>query len=97
MEQGGAFLCTTHMPSYPHATLACIVAGRHNPREKRRSAGAQDGAGMCTTPMPHLLTQPLNAWPTKVVHIRTHQLRRRKQDTGGKRVVGDVTQKRKDD
>jgi hypothetical protein len=61
------------------------------------SAGAQDGSDMCTTPVLHLLTEPLNAWPTKVVHNRTHHLRRRKQDTGGKRVVGDVIQKRKDD
>ena len=29
MEQGGALLCTTHMPSYPHATLACIAEKRH--------------------------------------------------------------------
>ena len=29
MEQGGAFICTTHMPSYRHATLACSVEKRH--------------------------------------------------------------------
>ena len=73
------------------------VAGRHTPREKRMSAGAQDGAGLCTTPMPHVLTQPLHAWPTKRVHNRTHQLRQKQHDTEGKRVVGDVIQKRKDD
>ena len=91
MEQGGALLCTTHMPSYPHAPLACIaekhhlpnqthglrrrnhntvgksVAGRHNPREKGRSASAQDGAGMCTTPMPQPLTQPLRALPKHAI------------------------------
>ena len=61
------------------------------------SAGAQDGSVLCTTPMPHLFTQPLHAWPTKVVHNRTYHLWRRKQDTGGKRVVGGITQKRKDD
>ena len=91
MEQGGALLCTTHMPSDPHANLPCIaekrhlpnqthklprrnhntggkhVAGRHNPREKGRSASARDGAGMCTTPMPHLLTQPSHALPKNAI------------------------------
>ena len=38
------------------------------------SAGAQDESVLCTEPMSHLLTQPLNAWPTKVVHNRTHNL-----------------------
>ena len=109
MEQGGALLCTTHMPSYPHATLACIaekrnlpnqthglrgrnhntggkhVAGRHNPREKGRSASAQDGAGMCTTPMP----QPLTCIAKKShLHNRTHLLRRAKYDTGWKHAAG---------
>ena len=32
-------------------------------REKGRSASAQDGAGVCTTPMPQLLTQPSHALP----------------------------------
>ena len=101
-----------HMPSYRHATLACIVAerhlsnrthrlrrknhntggkpvaGRHNPREKGMSASAHNGAVLCTTPRPHLLTQPLHAWPTKVVHNRTHQLRQKMHDTGGKHVAG---------
>ena len=30
MEQGGAFICTTHVPSYSHATLACIVKKSHS-------------------------------------------------------------------
>ena len=110
-----------HMPSYRHATLACIVAerhlsnrthrlrrknhntggkpvaGRHNPREKGMSASAHNGAVLCTTPRPHLLTQPLHAWPTKVVHNRTHQLRQKMHDTGGKQVAGgDISQERKE-
>ena len=91
MEQGGALLCTTHMPSDPHANLPCIaekrhlpnqthklprrnhntggkhVAGRHNPREKGRSASARDGAGLCTTPMPQPLTQPSRALPKNTI------------------------------
>ena len=67
------------------------VAGTHDAGEDTMSAGAQDGAVLCTKPMSHLLTQPMNAWPTKVVLNHTHHLRGRKQDTGGKRVVGDVT------
>ena len=43
------------------------VAGRHNPREKGRSASAQCGAGLCTTPMPQPLTQPSHALPTKPI------------------------------
>ena len=43
------------------------AAGRHNPREKGRSASAQDGAGMCTTPMPQLLTQPSHALPKNAI------------------------------
>ena len=41
------------------------MVGKHNPREKGRSASAQDGAGLCTTPMPQPLTQPSHAPPTK--------------------------------
>ena len=33
MEQGGAFLCTMHMPSYSHATLACNVTKSHLPNQ----------------------------------------------------------------
>ena len=76
------------------------MAGRHNPREKGRSAGAQDGAVMCTTaPHPCLISSRNRCMHgrQKVVHNRTHHLRQKKHDTGGKRVVGDVTQKRKDD
>ena len=43
------------------------VDGRHNPREKGRSASAQDGAGLCRTPMPQPLTQPSHALPTKPI------------------------------
>ena len=43
------------------------MAGRHNPREKGRSASAQDGAGMCTTPMPQPLTQPSRALPKNAI------------------------------
>ena len=43
------------------------MAGRHNPREKGMSASAQDGAGMCTTPMPQPLTQPSHALPEKAI------------------------------
>ena len=50
-----------------HNTGGKYVAGTHNPREKRKSAGAQDGAGMCTTPMPQPLTQPSHALPTKPI------------------------------
>ena len=32
-----------------------------------------------------------------LLHNRTYLLRQRKQGTGGKRVIGDVTQKRNDD
>ena len=35
-----------------HDTRGKHVAGRHYPREEGRSASAQDGAGLCTTPMP---------------------------------------------
>ena len=77
-----------------HGREACC--GRINPEENGRLAMEQDGSVLCTTPMPQLLTQPLNACPTKVVHNRTHQLRQRKHDTGGKRVVGDITQEKKD-
>ena len=35
-----------------HNTGGKYVAGTHKPREKKKSAGAQDGAGLCTTPMP---------------------------------------------
>ena len=43
------------------------VVGTHDPREKGRSASAQDGAVMCTTPMPKPLTQPSHALPTKPI------------------------------
>ena len=43
------------------------AAGRHNPREKGMSASAQDGAGMCTTPMPQPLTQPSRALPKNAI------------------------------
>ena len=58
---------------YSHAARkeACLgreaCCGRHNPREKGRSASAQDGAGLCTTPMPQRLTQPSHASPTKPI------------------------------
>ena len=50
-----------------HNTGGKHVAGRQNPREKGRSASAQDGAGMCTTPMPQLLTQPSHALPKNAI------------------------------
>ena len=50
-----------------HNTGGKHVAGRHNPREKGMSASAQDGAGMCTTAMPQLLTQPSRALPNNAI------------------------------
>ena len=57
-------------------------------REKGRSASAQDGAGMCTTPMSQPLMQPSHALPTNLLRNRTHWLRRRKHDTGEWNVAG---------
>ena len=71
-----------------------VVGDITQEREKGRSASAQDGAGLCTTPMPQLLTQPSHALPKNHLHNCTHLLRRRKNDTRGKRVVGDITQER---
>ena len=51
MEQGGAFLCTTHLPSDPHITLACIVERRHLPnqthslRRRKHDTGGKHVAG----------------------------------------------------
>ena len=64
------------------------VVETHDPRQKGRSASAQDGAGMCTTPMSQPLTQPSHAPPTKVMRNRAHWLRRRKHDTGEWNVAG---------
>ena len=51
-----------------HATGGKRVVGDiTQEREKGRSASAQDGAGLCTTPMPQLLTQPPHALPTKPI------------------------------
>ena len=110
-----------HMPSEPHATLACIakkrhlpnqthklrrrnhntggkkVAGRHNPRETGRSASAQDGAGLCTTPMPHLVKQPSHALPKHA--ICTTKLTGCDEGTitrEGKTSRGDITHERKE-
>ena len=57
-----------------HTTGGKHVAGRHNPREKGRSASAQDGAGLCTIPMPQPFTQPLHEPPTKEMQHPTHSL-----------------------
>ena len=141
-----------------HDTGGKHAAGRHNPRGKGRSESAQDGAGMCTTPMPQLLTQPSHALPKNAIcptkltgcdegrmtqegntprgditqerkegqqvhkmgqvcaphpchnpshnppmHCRktpfaqpnSHAATKKKHDTGGKRVVGDITKERK--
>ena len=40
-----------------------VVGGITQEREKGRSASAQDGTGLCTTPMPQPLTQPSHALP----------------------------------
>ena len=141
-----------------HATGGKRVVGDiTQEREKGRSASAQDGVGLCTTPMPQLsrnprmhcrktpFAQPYSRAETKeachgreaccgrhnprererkvskcirwgrsvhhthataphatlaciaekrLLHNRTHSLRRRKHATGGKRVVGDITQER---
>ena len=181
--QDGAGMCTTPMPqplTQPSCALPknaicptklttcdegrmtrCGNTWRGDMTHKRngRSASAQDGAGMCTTPMPHFLTQPLLALPKHAIcptkltccdegsmtqegntwraditqerkdgqqvhkmgqvcaphachnpshnprmhcrknahlHNQTHSLRRRNHNTGGKRVVGDITQERKE-
>ena len=44
-----------------------VVGDITQEREKGRSASAQDGAGLCTTPMPQLLTQPSHALLTKPI------------------------------
>ena len=71
-----------------HNTGGKHVAGRHNPREKGRSASAQDGAGLCTTPMPQPLMQPSHALPTNLLRNRTHLLWQRNHNTGEKQVAG---------
>ena len=43
------------------------VVETYDPRKKGWSASAQDGAGLCTTPMPQPLTQPSHALPTKPI------------------------------
>ena len=58
------------------------------PREKGRSASAQDAAGMYTTPMSQPLMQPSHALPTNLLRNRTHWLRRRNHNAGGKYVAG---------
>ena len=50
-----------------HDTGEWNVAGTHDAGEDTMSAGAQDGSVLCTTPMPHLLTQPSHALPTKPI------------------------------
>ena len=72
------------------------VAGRHNRREKGMSASAQDGAGMCTTPMPQPLTTLACIAKKRHLPNQTHSLWRRIHNTGGKSVVGDTTQDRKE-
>ena len=70
------------------------MAGRHPKRERKVSKCTRWVSSVHHTHASHLPTQPLHAWPTKVVHNRTHQLRQRKHDTGGKRVVGNITHNR---
>ena len=50
-----------------HNTRGKPAAGRHNPKEKGRSASAQDGVDMCTTTMPELLTQRSHALPKNAI------------------------------
>jgi hypothetical protein len=73
------------------------VAERHNPQEKGMSASAQDGAGMCTTPMPQPLPQPSHALPKNAIcTTKLTGCDEGTHNTGGKRVVGDITHERKE-
>ena len=93
-----------HLPTQTHGlrrrnhnTGGKHVAGRHNPREKGRSASAQDGVGVCTTPMPQPLTQPSHALPenaicpTKLTGCDEGTITRE-----GNTWRGDITQERKE-
>ena len=70
-----------------HGREACC--GRSNPREKGRSASAQDGAGQCSTPICHNPSgNPRMHCQQNILHNRTHKLRRRKHAMGGPHVDG---------
>ena len=86
-----------HLRRTMHDTGGEHAAGRHDPGRNGMSANAQDGAFLCITPMPYVLTQPLHALPKHA--IRTTVLTgcdEGKITRDGNTRRGDITHERKE-